>query len=116
MITLTESDLAKKKCKPCRGGTRPMTDSEISEYLQHLDSWHYHNGEITKTFDFKDFNETMHFANAIAWIAHQENHHPTMDITFRTCRVGFRTNAIRGISENDFIVAAKVDALIKGHC
>ncbi len=67
---------------------------------------------ITKTFEFKNFHETMAFVNALAWIAHREDHHPDLEVTYRTCRVTYTTHANGGLSENDFICAAKVNALL----
>jgi 4a-hydroxytetrahydrobiopterin dehydratase len=67
---------------------------------------------IYRDFEFKNYYKTMAFVNAVAWIAHQENHHPDLFVGYNRCRVQYTTHAIAGLSENDFICAAKVDALI----
>ena len=90
-----------------------MSGSEIREKLKELEGWFYENGEITKTFQFKNYYETTSFVQAVVWIAHREDHHPEIEFGYKRCRVHYATHAIGGISENDFICAAKVDALLK---
>lgn len=109
---MSSCDLTEKKCKPCEGGTQPMPEAEIREYLKKVDGWSYVNGEISKTFTFKNYYQTTAFVNAVAWIAHQEDHHPNIEFGYKTCQVRYSTHAIGGISENDFICAAKVSALL----
>ena len=70
------------------------------------------NGAIEKTFTFKNYHETMAFVNALAWIAHTEDHHPDLVVTYNRCIVRFTTHSVGGISINDFICAAKADALL----
>ena len=69
------------------------------------------DGVITKTYEFKNYYQTMAFVNAAAWISHREDHHPDMTVGYNKCRVDYSTHAINGLSENDFICAAKLDAL-----
>ena len=69
------------------------------------------NKKISKRFSFKNFYKTMAFVNAVAWIANQENHHPDLEVGFNYCLVKYSTHAIDGLSKNDFICAAKVDAI-----
>ena len=69
--------------------------------------------EISKTYRFRNYHETMAFVNATAWVSHREDHHPDLEVSYRECRVRYRTHAIGGLSENDFICAAKIDALVK---
>ncbi len=69
--------------------------------------------EIRRLFTFKGFHQTMAFVNAVAWIAHRENHHPDLEVGYNRCLVRYRTHAIGGLSENDFICAAKVDRLLR---
>ena len=71
-----------------------------------------HDGTIEKTFSFKNFHETIAFVNALAWICHTEDHHPDVALSFDRCVVRFNTHSVGGISVNDFICAAKVDALV----
>ena len=110
---MTESaiELANRKCKPCEGGVAPLTPGEVGSLLRNLAGWTHESGVITKTYSFRDHCQTMAFVNAIAWISHRENHHPDLDVGYSRCRVEYRTHAIDGLSENDFICAAKVDAL-----
>lgn len=109
------SDLADKHCVPCEGGIQPLTREEATRYLNKLISeWELSEDakEIHRDFKFKGFNKTMGFVNAIAWIANAEGHHPDLEVGFNHCLVRFTTHAIGGLSENDFICAAKVDALL----
>lgn len=106
-------DLAQRKCKPCEGGVPPLDPQEIERLLQGLAGWEYIGGEIVRDFSFRNFHETMAFVNAVAWIAHREDHHPDLAVGYRHCRVCYSTHAIGGLSENDFICAARVDALLR---
>lgn len=105
-------DLATKTCKPCEGGVPPLQQDEISRLLKELNNWQQIGKEIAKTYEFKNFYETMAFVNAIAWISHREDHHPDMEVGYNRCRMRYSTHAIGGLSENDFICAAKIDALL----
>lgn len=104
-------ELAGKHCKPCEGGVDPMTAAQIQAQLKDLSGWEHQNGGITRTFHFTNYHETMAFVNATAWISHSENHHPDLEVGYNMCRVFYVTHAIRGLSENDFICAAKIQAL-----
>jgi 4a-hydroxytetrahydrobiopterin dehydratase len=102
------------RCIPCK--TQASLSPEIIEplRLQLHPAWALDKSEppcIKRLFRFKHFWETMGFVNAVAWIAHQENHHPDVYVRFNTCEVRFTTHACKGLSENDFICAAKVDRL-----
>jgi 4a-hydroxytetrahydrobiopterin dehydratase len=121
MSDSTSENLAQKKCKPCEGGTKPINENGIKVYLLKLAGWEHiarssasgQGGEIVKVFSFKNYHQTMAFVNAVAWIAHQEDHHPDMEVGYKTCKVKYSTHAIGGLSENDFICAAKIDQLLK---
>jgi 4a-hydroxytetrahydrobiopterin dehydratase len=92
-----------------------MTATEAREFLGRLHAdWTLNEAatEIRRDFRFKGFNRTMGFVNAVAWIANNENHHPDLEVGWGHCLVRFSTHAIKGLSENDFICAAKVDALL----
>jgi 4a-hydroxytetrahydrobiopterin dehydratase len=104
-------DLAVRKCKPCDGGVSPLTPQEIDNLLKHLQGWSFEGGTITKTYTFRNYHHTMAFVNATAWISHREDHHPDLTVGYSTCRVAYKTHAIDGLSENDFICAAKLDGL-----
>lgn len=110
-MSTTAQDLVRKKCKPCEGGVDPMTEIQISRMLKSVNGWNYKDGMIRKTFDFKNYYQTMAFVNATAWISHREDHHPDIAVGYNNCTVSYVTHAIKGISENDFICAAKLDAL-----
>lgn len=109
---IEESDLRARHCIPCEGGTPPLGEEEVGKLLAGLDGWDRVNGAISKLFLFKNYGQTIAFVNAVAWIAQRENHHPELRVGYNTCRVGYTTHAIGGLSENDFICAAKVDGLL----
>jgi len=104
-------DLAAKTCKPCEGGVPPLEQVEIDQLLKALQGWEQSGNEISKTFRFKNYHETLAFVNASAWISHREDHHPDLAVSYNQCRVRYSTHAIGGLSENDFICAAKIDSL-----
>ena len=108
------SELTARHCKPCEGGVTAMGESDAREYLQQISDWTLAEGgkAIRREFKFKNFHRTMEFVNALAWIAHQEDHHPDLEVGYNRCAVRFSTHAIGGLSENDFICAAKIDALL----
>jgi 4a-hydroxytetrahydrobiopterin dehydratase len=108
-----EDDLSKRKCKPCEGGTKPLNQVMIKGYLSQLPGWELVNGEIVKTFMFQNFHETMSFVNAVAWVANRQDHHPDMEVGYKACKVRYMTHAIKGLSDNDFICAAKIENLLK---
>lgn len=108
---MSAADLAHKTCKPCEGGVSPLTPAEIDALLGQLKGWQFKDGAITKTYEFKNYYQTMAFVNAVAWISHREDHHPDLTVGYSRCKVDYSTHAIKGMSENDFICAAKVDAL-----
>lgn len=107
-------ELTKKQCKPCEGGTAPLTETEAKALLQQTPEWSLHEGgtEIHRAYEFKNYYQTMAFVNALAWIAHREDHHPDIEVGYKRCHVRYSTHSIGGLSENDFICAAKIDALV----
>ncbi len=109
----TVCDLTNKNCKPCEGGVPPLSQDEATDLLKQLDGWELNDKRISKTFAFKNYYQVMAFVNAVAWMTHREDHHPDMTVGYNQCRVEYSTHAIGGLSENDFICAAKVDALFK---
>lgn len=110
---MSACDLSSKKCRPCEGGVPPLEAAEISHLLLDLPGWEQSGQEITKEFRFKNYYQVMAFVNAVAWVSHQEDHHPDLEVGFNRCRVRYSTHAIGGLSENDFICAAKVQGLIQ---
>jgi len=101
------------RCVGCEGGIPALTAEETQNYLTQVKSWTLSLDQktISKRYLFKGFYKTMAFVNAIAWIANQENHHPDLQIGYNYCVVQFTTHAIDGLTKNDFICAAKIDAL-----
>ena len=103
--------LRARRCVPCEGGVAPLAGAEVQEFLRELPGWEQRDGAIVKTYAFRDHYQTMAFVNALAWISHREDHHPDLAVGYNSCRVEYRTHAIGGLSQNDFICAAKADAL-----
>jgi 4a-hydroxytetrahydrobiopterin dehydratase len=108
------SSLTEKSCKPCEGGTAPLSKDMATDLMSQLQpGWQLiEDGKALKReWKFKNFYRTMSFVNAIAHIANTEDHHPDLQVGYDYCRVRYSTHAIGGLSENDFICAAKIDAL-----
>ena len=106
--------LGERKCAPCAAGTPPLPEAEAKRLLAELDpAWSIvEDGKaIKRAFRFDDFYRTMAFANAVAWIANAEDHHPDLELGYNYCRVRYSTHSVGGLSPNDFICAAKIDAL-----
>jgi 4a-hydroxytetrahydrobiopterin dehydratase len=106
----TMSDLAQKRCVPCEGGVPPLGKAEVENYLSQLKGWSLNGKWITKEFTFKDFIAAMRFVNKVAEIAEDEGHHPDIHIHYNRVRFDIWTHVIDGLSENDFILAAKIDS------
>jgi 4a-hydroxytetrahydrobiopterin dehydratase len=110
------TDLAKKRCVPCEGGTPPLDRAKAQELHKLLrNEWKLNEDgkSIQATFTFKNYYQTTAFVNAIAWMAHREDHHPDISFGYKTCTVFYSTHAAGGLTENDFICAAKVDELLR---
>ncbi len=108
------TDLARRKCKPCEGGVQPLSIEQARELLSSLDpGWSLgEDGKsIFQEYRFPAFARTIAFVNAVAWVATTEGHHPDMQVSYGHCVVQFTTHAIDGLSDNDFICAAKIDRL-----
>lgn len=108
-------DLAKKKCVPCEIGTAPMEKEKALELLKAVPEWELIAEEppfkLTRKFKFKDFLQSMDFVNQVAKIAEQEGHHPDILIVWNKVTLTLFTHAAQGLSENDFIMAAKINSL-----
>ena len=100
-----------RKCAPCEGGAAALGPERIAPLLASLEGWSIEDGALTKTFSFRNYHETLAFVNATAWISHREDHHPDIRVGYNQCTVAYVTHAINGLSDNDFICAAKIDAL-----
>ncbi len=106
--------LRDRKCSPLPGSTPPLDATNADELLAQLaPGWRIgaDGRSIRRDFAFANFYETMAFVNAVAWIANSEDHHPDLEVGYNYCRMAFSTHSVGGLSENDFICAAKVDAL-----
>lgn len=112
MTSLVE-ELARKKCAPCEGGTAAMSDAQIAPMLKGLSGWQRNGMKIVKEYRFKDHYQTQAFTNAVMWVSHREDHHPELVVGYNTVMVAYWTHTLGGLSENDFICAAKVDQLLE---
>ena len=104
--------LTLKTCRPCNGSLPPLSEESIQAHLEMVEGWSFERGEIVRTYSFRNYLETMAFVNALAWIAHTQDHHPSIEAGYKTCTVRYATHAIAGISENDFICAARINQLV----
>lgn len=105
------ANLMAKRCQPCEGGVEPLSGTGLELMLAEVSDWEQVDGQIERTFRFKTYLRTIAFINAVAWMADREGHHPEMEVGFRECKVKYHTHAIDGLSENDFICAAKVNEI-----
>ncbi|QGZ41888.1 4a-hydroxytetrahydrobiopterin dehydratase [Pseudoduganella flava] len=97
----------------CAHATTQLDPAEATRLLALLDGWAIDEGRLTRAFTFRDYYETMAFVNALAYIAHCEDHHPELVIGYRNCVARFATHSVQGLSLNDFICAAKADVLVR---
>lgn len=108
-------DLLKKKCVPCEGGVKPFSEDMATDFIKQVNGWNLATADghmqIVKTFEFKDFLEAMVFVNKVAELAENEGHHPNFTINYNKVNFVIYTHAIGGLSENDFILAAKINEL-----
>ncbi len=106
-------ELAKKKCQPCEGGVPPLGPERVESLLTELKGWKVESGkrELHKRFEFGNFRENMKFVARVADLAEAEGHHPDFCVHYSVLDVTLTTHAVGGLSDNDFILAAKIDAL-----
>jgi 4a-hydroxytetrahydrobiopterin dehydratase len=106
-------DLSTKKCKPCEGGIEPLNLNEIEEYKKNIQNdWNVtENRKISKTYSFVNYRHAMDFVNKVSDLAEEEGHHPVMHISYGKVVIELWTHTINGLSENDFILAYKIDKL-----
>lgn len=107
------TQLQEKHCMACEAGVPALQHDDITKLLTQVPAWELSADKkfISQRLTFKNFYKTMAFVNAVAWVANQENHHPDMEIGYNYCLVKYTTHAMDGLSENDFICAAKIDVL-----
>ena len=106
------STLLSKRCKPYPKGSPCLQGGEINALGSAVSDWAVEGATLIRTFSFSNYHETMAFVNAVAFIAHREDHHPDLEVSYKRCKVTFSTHSVGGLSDNDFICAAKIDALI----
>ncbi len=108
------TDFTRKSCKPCAAGTPPLSRDQAKALLAQTPGCSLNDAatELSRTFKFKNYHETLAFVNAQAWVAHREDHHPDIEVGYNRCHVRFSTHSIKGLSENDYICAAKINALL----
>jgi len=109
-----KKDLVNKKCVPCESGSPPLSNEKEEEMLKEVPSWlliRDGTHKIRRQFKFKNFREAMNFVNQVAEIAEKEDHHPDIYIFYNKIQLDLFTHAVGGLSENDFIMAAKINAL-----
>ena len=104
-------ELHEKKCVPCESGGIPLTDTEARKNLERVSGWKLNEHKISREFVFQDFKEAMKFVNTVSQIAEEEGHHPDIHIHWNKVLLELWTHSMNGLSENDFIVAAKINAL-----
>lgn len=105
------ANLLGQKCQALEGA-QPMNEATVHDHLAQVSGWQLNQGAIEKTYAFKNYYETIAFVNALAWICNTEDHHPELAVSYSRCVVRFATHSVGGISINDFICAAKADALV----
>ena len=111
-MAATLSDLATRHCTPCEGG-HPLATVSARELLAQLKGWEILGDKLVKTYAFKNYFETMAFVNGLALISHREGHHPELVVNYNRCEVRYDTHSVQGLTDNDFICAAKADAMLK---
>ena len=109
----SRAELLASHCRPLASGA--MSGSEVAAQLAVLPDWTRADGAIARTFRFRNYHETIAFVNALAAVVHAEDHHPELVVGYDRCEVRFSTHSIGGISDNDFICAAKADAVHAQH-
>lgn len=104
-------DLTKKRCVPCEGGVPALTEAQARDLMAQVPKWKLAGKKLERDFTFDNFIQNMAFVNSVADIAEEEGHHPDFYIHYNLCKVTLWTHAVDGLTENDFIVAAKIDEL-----
>ena len=105
--------LTDQSCKPLPPGTPALNESQIRDLLKELPGWSVQIGKLTKAFSFNDYYETIAFLNATAWISHRQDHHPEIELSYNKLTIRYETHSIGGLSINDFLCAARVEALMR---
>lgn len=108
------SELSQQQCQTIAKGSPPLDENQRHDYLKQVPHWALtsHQAAIHREFHFKNYYETMAFVNAVAWVAHQQDHHPDLEVSYNRCKIVYTTHSVGGLSHNDFICAARIDALL----
>lgn len=107
---MNAADLRDRKCTPQRNA---LSAAEIAEYLPAVADWRVQDGKLVRQFRFENYYATLAFVNAIAYVIHSEDHHPELTVNYNNCTVRYDTHSVKGLSPNDFICAAKIDAIFE---
>jgi 4a-hydroxytetrahydrobiopterin dehydratase len=115
MPLFSMDSLLKESCAPLAKDAVALDSSTTNELISLLDSWELgsDNNSIARNFKFNNYYETISFVNSVAWIAHQQDHHPELFITYNQCKVSYSTHSVGGLSRNDFICAARINQLFR---
>jgi 4a-hydroxytetrahydrobiopterin dehydratase len=108
-------DLADERCRAPRPGDAALPATEVAELHRQVPAWTLGAGELTRELRFKDYWQTMAFVNAVAWMAHLEDHHPDLSVHWGRVVVRYATHSVGGLTRNDLVCAAKVDRLYGGY-
>lgn len=100
--------LNQERCQP---KVEALQAADLTALQAQTPGWQIEDGKLVKTFRFANYHETLAFVNASAWVSHHEDHHPELTVTYNACRVAYDTHSVNGLSRNDFICAAKLEAL-----
>jgi 4a-hydroxytetrahydrobiopterin dehydratase len=106
------TDLLHDRCRELPPGTPALEGNELSELVTRLHGWGIEDRTLTKEYRFANYYETLAFVNATAIVSHKENHHPDLEVSYNRVRVKYSTHSVGGLSRNDFICAAKIDAIV----
>jgi 4a-hydroxytetrahydrobiopterin dehydratase len=106
------SDLMSKKCEACESGAGKIPADATGGYLKQVPGWQLAGDRLIRSFNFKNYHEAMAFVNATAWISHRADHHPDIELGFNKVTMHYSTHKVGGLTENDFICAVKINALL----
>ncbi|MEJ2360244.1 MAG: 4a-hydroxytetrahydrobiopterin dehydratase [Gammaproteobacteria bacterium] len=106
--------LSEQHCQAISKGSPPLNDPQLHDFLKQVPDWALTSSHaaIHREFHFRNYYETMAFVNAVAWIAHQQDHHPDLEVSYSRCKIIYTTHSVGGLSQNDFICAAHIDMLL----
>lgn len=110
------NELLTKHCRPYKKGEPTLNTLQIKSLHHAVKNWQLNEQQtaLNRTFKFKNYYQTIAFVNSVAWIAHQEDHHPDLQVSYNQCSVSYSTHSVNGLTDNDFICAAKIDDIIEG--